>query len=197
MALRKLAASDPDIAAALAQVGQPPPRDRPPGFATLLRIIVAQQISAAAARSLWTKLTTAIDPLTPAALAARPPEELRSFGLSRQKAAYALGLAGDMACGRVDLDRVAGLDDEAAIEHLVQVKGIGRWSAEVYLLFALRRPDVWPAADLALQTAMRRLKRLRRQPDPKRMYKLAEPWRPYRSAAAHLLWHYYATAPVD
>ncbi|HEX6980892.1 MAG TPA: DNA-3-methyladenine glycosylase 2 family protein [Alphaproteobacteria bacterium] len=195
-ALRKLAARDPDIAAALKLVGYPPPRNRPPGFTSLLRTIVGQQISAAAAASLWTRLAAAIDPITPETVAALDIEDLRALGFSRQKALYARGLALDILEGRVDLDRVAQLDDEAAVNHLIQIKGIGRWSAEIYLLFALGRPDVFPAGDLALQVGMQRLKRLRRRPEPDRLLKLVEPWRPYRGAAAHFLWHYYAKAPM-
>lgn len=191
-ALKALAARDPDIARALALIGPPPPRARPPGFGSLLRAIVGQQISAAAAASLWARLAAGVDPLTPAAVAALEPEALRAFGLSRQKALYARGLALDIVEGRVDLDRVPLMDDVAAVAHLVQIKGIGRWSAEIYLLFALGRPDVFPAGDLALQVAAQRLKRMRRRPDEKRLLKLAEAWRPHRGAAAHFLWHYYA-----
>ena len=124
-------------------------------------------------------------------------EALRALGLSRQKAAFALALAGDLVERRLDLDGLAALDDEPAIAELTKVKGIGRWSAEIYLLFCLQRPDVWPAGDLALQVAMQRLKRLRQRPSPDRLIKLAKPWRPHRGAAAHLLWHYYAKAPMD
>lgn len=194
--LKLLAARDPDIAAALAVIGPPPPRDRPPGFGSLLRAIVGQQISAAAAAALWTRLAAAIDPLTPVAVAALELDALRALGLSRQKALYARGLALDVLEGRVDLDGLSALDDEAAIAHLVQIKGIGRWSAEIYLLFALGRTDIWPSGDLALAIAMQRLKRLRRRPDPKRLVRLAEPWRPHRGAAAHFLWHYYANPPM-
>jgi DNA-3-methyladenine glycosylase II len=194
-ALNALAARDRDVAAALAAIGPPAPRDRPPGFGSLLRAIVAQQISTAAAMSLWTRLAAAIDPVTPEVVARLDAEALRALGFSRQKAAYALGLARDILDRRVDLESLPSLDDESAIAHLMQIKGIGRWSAEVYLLFALGRPDIWPAGDLALAVAMQRLKRLRRRPDPKRLIRLAEPWRPYRGAAAHFLWHYYVKAP--
>ena len=194
-ALRTLAERDPVIAEALALIGLPPPRDRPPGFGSLLRAIVGQQISTAAAMALWARLAAAVDPITPETIACLDVDALRALGFSRQKAAYALGLARDILEGRVNLDSLPQLDDEAAIEHLTQIRGIGRWSAEVYLLFALGRPDIWPAGDLALAVAMQRLKRLRRRPDPKRLIRLAEPWRPYRGAAAHFLWHYYAKAP--
>ncbi len=194
-ALASIAARDPDIAKALEIIGPPPPRDRPPGFSSLLRAIVGQQISAAAATSLWNRLAAAVDPVTPEAIARLDLAALRALGFSRQKAAYAQGLARNILERRVDLESLPQLDDEAAIAHLTQIKGIGRWSAEVYLLFALGRTDIWPSGDLALAIAMQRLKRLRRRPDPKRLTRLAEPWRPHRGAAAHFLWHYYAKAP--
>ena len=194
-ALRRLAADDPALAAALAAVGLPPPRDREPGFASLARIIVGQQVSTASAVAMWVKLTAGIDPFTPDGVLARTPDELRLFGLSRQKAAYTLGLAREIAEGRLNLEGLQALDDEAAIQEITRVKGLGRWSAEIYLLFALQRTDIWPAGDLALQVGMQRLRGLRKRPDPKRMIKLAEPWRPYRGAAAHFLWHYYRKAP--
>jgi DNA-3-methyladenine glycosylase II len=195
-ALKALAKRDPDIAAALKRIGPPPPRDRPPGFSSLLRAIVGQQISSAAAAALWARLAAAIDPVSPETIAPLDAVALRALGFSRQKALYAQGLARDIIEKRVDLDLLPALDDEAAVAHLIQIKGIGRWSAEVYLLFALGRTDIFPAGDLALAIAMQRLKRLRRRPDPKRLIKLVEPWRPYRGAAAHFLWHYYKAPPV-
>lgn len=195
VALKHLAGRDPDIAVALDQIGPPPPRDRAPGFTSLLRTIVGQQISTAAANSLWNRLAAVIDPITPEAVARLDLDALRALGLSRQKALYARGLALDIIGGRVDLESLPTLDDAAAVAHLMQIKGIGQWSAEIYLLFALKRPDIWPAGDLALAIAMQRLKRLRRRPDPKRLIRLAEPWRPYRGAAAHFLWHFYAKGP--
>jgi DNA-3-methyladenine glycosylase II len=194
--LKALARRDPDIEAALRRIGPPPPRDRPPGFPSLLRAIVAQQISTAAATALWARLAAAIDPIAPETIGPIEIEALRALGFSRQKALYAQGLARDILEKRVDLDLLPTLDDEAAIAHLVQIKGIGRWSAEVYLLFALGRTDIFPSGDLALAIAMQRLKRLRRRPDPKRLIRLAEPWRPYRGAGAHFLWHYYKAAPI-
>ena len=195
-ALAALAKRDPDIAAALKAIGPPPPRDRPPGFSSLLRAIVGQQVSAASAAALWARLAAALDPIVPETVGPLELEALRALGLSRQKALYAQGLARDILAKRIDLDLLPALDDEAAVAHLVQVKGIGRWSAEVYLLFALGRTDIFPAGDLALAIAMQRLKRLRRRPDPKRLIKLVEPWRPYRGAAAHFLWHYYKAPPI-
>jgi DNA-3-methyladenine glycosylase II len=195
-ALKALAKRDPDIAAALKLIGLPPPRDRPPGFSSLLRAIVAQQISTPSAAALWARLAAAVDPIAPETIGPLELEALRALGFSRQKALYAQSLARDILEKRVDLELLPTLDDEAAIAHLVQLKGIGRWSAEVYLLFAHGRTDIFPAGDLALQVAMQRLKRLRRRPDPKRLIRLVEPWRPYRGAAAHFLWHYYKAAPI-
>jgi len=190
--LRALGGRDPLLAEAVARLGNPPSRQRTPGFETLLRIILAQQVSTASARSLWTRLEQAIVPLSPAEVGRRDEAALRALGLSRQKAAYALHLAGEIVAGRIELDRLSALGDEDAIAMLTQAKGIGRWTAEIYLLFALGRPDVWPAGDLALAVAMQALRRLPARPDPRQMIALAEPWRPYRGAAAHLLWHSYA-----
>lgn len=162
----------------------------------MLRIILGQQISAAAATSLWNRLVAAIEPLTPEAFARFDVDGLRAFGLSRQKAGYARGLALDLLEGRLDLEAVHAMDDEAAIAELVKIKGIGLWSAEIYLLFALGRRDIFPSGDLALAVAFQNLKGLRRRPTPERLLKLVEPWRPYRSAGAHFLWHYYANAPM-
>lgn len=196
VALKKLAANDPHIAEALTRIGLPPPRSRPPGFGSLTRIILGQQVSVAAASSIWNRLTAGIDPLTPENVASRTVDELRAFGLSRQKANYLLGLAADLAEGRLDLERIHALDDDAAIIELMKLKGFGRWSAEIYLLFSLGRPDIFPAGDLGLAVAMQRLKRLRKRPDPKRLLKLSESWRPYRGAAALFLWHFLHNAPL-
>lgn len=194
-ALKKLARTDPILGAALKLVGPPPPRNRPPGFASLARIIVGQQVSTASATSMWMRLCAAIDPIAPENVLARSADELRALGLSRQKAAYTLGLARALADGTLVLDDVHALEDEAAIAELTKLNGFGRWSAEIYLLFSLERPDIWPSGDLGLQIGLQRLRRLRQRPDPKRMIRLAEPWRPYRGAVAHFLWHYYHKAP--
>jgi DNA-3-methyladenine glycosylase II len=194
--LLALAERDKDIAAALAEIGPPPPRERPPGFASLLRAIVGQQVSTAAAAALWTRLGTALDPLAPETVARLEIDALRQLGLSRQKALYALGLARDILDRRIDLERVSNMADEEAVAHLIQIKGIGRWSAEIYLLFAHGRPDIFPSGDLALAIAMQHLKRLRKRPEPKRLIKLAEPWRPHRGMGAQFLWHYYKAVPI-
>ncbi|HEX9463359.1 MAG TPA: DNA-3-methyladenine glycosylase 2 family protein [Alphaproteobacteria bacterium] len=197
VAIKKLAAADRHIAEALTRIGLPPPRSRPPGFSSLARIIIGQQVSVASAAAIWTKLTTAIDPLTPENVAARTIEDLRALGLSRQKASYIHGLALDLIERRLDLERIHALEDELAIAELMKVKGFGRWSAEIYLLFSLGRPDIFPAGDLGLAVAVQRLKKLRRRPDPKRLIKLSQAWRPHRTAAAYFLWHFLHNAPFQ
>ncbi len=190
-ALEALAARDPDIARHYALCGLPPERGQPAGFAGLARIIAAQQVSAASANAIIGRLEAALRPCTPEGFLKLDDEALKAVGLSRPKMRYCRGLAEDLLAGRIDLDGLAGLDDEAAIEHLVQAKGIGVWSAEVYLLFALRRPDVWPADDLAVRIAVQRIKALETRPGRAEMRALAEPWRPHRSAAARFMWHLY------
>ncbi len=189
--LAALAERDREIAEAYARCGLPPVRVSPDGFAGLLRVIACQQVSAASGRAIVARLEQAVRPMTPGRFLALDDAGLRAVGLSRPKMRYCRGLAEDLARGRLDLAAVHALDDAAAIERITRVKGLGRWSAECYLLFALQRPDVWPADDLAVQTAMQRLKGLAARPTTAEMDRLAEPWRPYRSAAARFLWHYY------
>lgn len=190
-ALEALAERDRDIAAAYAACGLPPLRSSPAGFEGLLRVIVSQQVSIASGRAIMGRLEAALRSMTPKAFLKLDDEDLRRIGLSRQKMRYCRGLAEDLVTGRLDLAVLDGLDDAEAIAHITQVKGLGRWSAECYLLFALKRPDVWPADDLAVQASVQRLKRLEARPTTKEMDALAEPWRPYRSAAARFCWHLY------
>jgi DNA-3-methyladenine glycosylase II len=196
--LDELAEREPRIAAALAAAGYPEPRISAPGYETLLRAIVGQQVSVASAASMWSKLTALVgDPPAPEALLAASDETLRSAGLSRQKASYARSLAEEVVSGRLDF---AGLsaDDEEAIAELVRVKGIGRWTAEVYLLFAEGRTDIWPAGDLAVQIETGRIMGLEEKPTEKRVRELAEAWRPHRGAFAIFTWHHRknSAAPV-
>ena len=189
-ALAALAAIEPAFAAGLARVGPPPPRIRARGYETLLRTIVGQQVSVVAAQSIWNRLEAALGTLDPATLAAATDEVLRAAGLSRQKATYARSLAEAVTSGRLDLTALPA-DDEAAIADLVRVNGIGRWSAEIYLLFAEGRPDIWPAGDLAVQIEIGHLLGLDARPSEKLTRKLAEPWRPHRGALAVFAWHHY------
>jgi len=194
--LRALGHLDADVARAIGEAGRPPLRRREPGFRTLLRTIVGQQLSIKAAATIWSRLEAAVEPLGPARLLEFSDDELRALGLSRQKVIYGRALAEDVMSGRVDLSGIAVLDDGDAIAELVKLKGIGRWTAEVYLLFALGRPDVFPADDLALMVAAQRVKRLDERPNGAALRELAENWRPWRGVAAHFLWHYYKFEPL-
>jgi DNA-3-methyladenine glycosylase II len=186
-----LAANDGHVAEWLARIGYPSPRARPIGFVGFARAIVAQQVSVAAANGIWAKLEAGLGEIAPERVLDASDENLRGMGLSRQKAAYVRGLAAATVSGDLDFEALHRAEDEDAIATITKLKGLGRWSAEIYLLFALRRPDVWPGNDLALQEAMRILKGLRKRPDEKRLRKLGEPWRPHRSAGALFLWHVY------
>ena len=197
--LDALAAIEPRIAAALDRVGYPPTRIRARGHATLMRTIVGQQVSVKAADAVWRKPEVLGDPTNPAVIAALSDEGLRACGFSRQKTGYARSLAEEVTSGRLNLDHLPE-DDEGAIAQLVRVKGIGRWSAEVYLLFAEGRPDIWPAGDLAVQIEVGRILGLPERPSERMTRELAEAWRPYRGAAAIFTWHHYGAgadvAPV-
>ena len=190
-ALEALAARDADIARHFAACGLPPVRRHQTGFGGLLRIIMAQQVSTASAAAITARLNAAVRPLTPSGFLALDDDELRRIGLSGQKIRYGRALAEDVLARRIDLRRLHRLDDDEAIAHLTQAKGVGHWTAEIYLLFALRRPDVWPAGDLAVQVALQRLKNLDTRPDATAMRALGEAWRPHRSTAARFLWHFY------
>lgn len=189
--LECLAARDPDLAAAFAACGLPPVSRQERGFAGVLDTVLAQQVSAGATRAIRRRLHDAVGELTPRTFLALGDADLRAVGLSRQKIRYGRGIAEATLSGELDFEAIAGLGDADAKAALCRIKGIGPWTAELYLLFALGRPDIWPAADLAVQEALRRLKRLRTRPNTRRMRELGEPWRPYRSAAARFLWHYY------
>lgn len=181
----------PPFADAMARHGVPAPRVQPRGYQTLLRTIVGQQVSVAAAASVWRKLEAALGPgCPPELLAAQSDETLRACGLSRQKAGYARSLAGLVTSGALDLHALPA-DDEEAIAQLVAVKGIGRWSAEIYLLFAEGRADIWPAGDLAVQIEIGRLFGMPERPSERAVRALAEDWRPHRGTAAILAWHSY------
>jgi DNA-3-methyladenine glycosylase II len=197
-AIDRLAAIDPDVAAAVARIGYPIPRLREPGFATLLRIMVAQQVSTRAAAAIWSRLELACAPLVSAErFLALDEDALRLIGLSRRKMEYGRGLAEAVASQALDLEGLAEHPEEAAIAAISALRGFGRWSAEIYLLFALGRTDSFPGDDLAVQIGMQRLKGLPARPDRKAMDVLAEPWRPYRGCGALLLWHVYGSATLD
>ncbi len=191
LALTELAARDRDLAHAIQAVGRPRLRTREAGFPALLRIIVEQQLSVASARAIWGRLEGALGTVTPARYLALGEEGATNAGMSRPKHRYATGLAYEIAAGRLDLEGLEALEDEEAIATLTAIKGIGRWTAEIYLLSALARPDVWPVGDLAIATATGCIKGLAARPGPKELLAIGEAWRPWRAVAARLVWHYF------
>ena len=189
--LDHVAALEPLMGVAIERVGYPEPRLRPTGYVTLLRTIVGQQVSVAAAASVWTKLAALLgDDIPPEALLAADFDSLRACGFSRQKQGYARSLCELVMSGVLELDALPA-DDEEAIAELTRIKGIGRWSAEIYLLFAEGRPDIWPAGDLAVMAGLAKLLKLEARPDEKATRLIAEPWRPHRGAVAIFTWHCY------
>ena len=190
-----LARLEPRFLRLLAAHGLPAPREAPRGLGGLVRAVVGQQLSIHAAARIWARLQALCDPGDPEALLALPPGALRSAGLSAPKIRHVRGLAEAVSSGRLDLSRLPAADEEA-VAALVALPGIGRWTAEIYLLFAERRRDVLPAGDLALQLAAARLFGLAARPSERALRAMAEAWSPRRSAAAHLLWHAYRLPPV-
>jgi len=186
-----LAARDPDLARIYQKLGAPPLWEREPGFATLVYIILEQQVSLASARAALVKLQEASGTITPETFLRFEEAELKQIGFSRQKAGYCRGLAHSILNGETDLARIAQLEDQAAFEALVKIKGVGLWTANIYLLMALLRPDSWPSGDLALEVAWQRLKNLETRPNQEQMTAIAANWHPWRAVAARLLWHYY------
>jgi DNA-3-methyladenine glycosylase II len=184
-----LASRDADLSSVLQKYGPPPLWGRRPGFATLVRIILEQQVSLVSARSMFARLTTHIQPFTPERFLQLGDTQLRALGVTRQKSSYFLSLAEATTAG--DLDNLARLDDEEARSALIRIKGIGSWTADIYLLMVLKRPDIWPNGDVALATATMNLKKLDSRPSYPRLVEMAEGWRPYRSVAARMLWQYY------
>lgn len=190
-AMAALCGIEPAFAVAVGNAGHPAPRISERGFATLLRTIVGQQVSVASAAAVWNKLDAVVGGAgDPEKIAAASDELLKSAGLSRQKLGYARSLADEVTSGRLDLTNLPE-DDEEAIAALVRVKGIGRWSAEIYLLFAEGRTDIWPAGDLAIQIEVGRILGHETRPSEKLTREVAEAWRPHRGAAAIFAWHHY------
>lgn len=190
VAARHLADLDPDLAQIYEKLGPPPLWSREPGFPTLIHIILEQQVSLASAQAAMDRLLAAASPLGPETFLAFDDAALKTIGFSRQKTGYGRLLAQALLDG-FDLDGLEALDDESARGKLLALKGIGPWSADIYLLMALRRPDVWPRGDLALAAAISQVKRLDQRPTPQAFDALGEPWRPWRSVAARMLWQHY------
>jgi len=190
-AVKELASRDPDLADIVRRYGAPPMWGRPPGYPTLIRIILEQQVSLSSARAAYDRLEEALGEITPANFLKLGDTELKTVGFSRQKTRYGRLLAEDILDGSFDVDALGDLPDEEARTRLTGLKGIGRWSADIYLLMALRRPDVWPIGDLALVSAVRRIKGLNRVPTREEWGRIGDDWRPWRSVAARLAWFDY------
>jgi DNA-3-methyladenine glycosylase II len=196
LAVEALAGADPDLAGIVDRNGPPPLWAREPSFETLVNIILEQQVSLGSAAAALVRLRAALGigasaPIDPSAVTALGEEAMRTAGLTRQKARYLAGLAADVSTGRLDLEAIAAAPDDDARAALIEVTGIGRWTADIYLLMALGRPDIWPDGDLALAAAMRRAKRLAALPSRDDQRSIAEAWRPWRAVAARILWHAY------
>jgi DNA-3-methyladenine glycosylase II len=187
----RLVARDTDLARIVTRHGPPPLWAREPGFATLVHIILEQQVSLRSAEAAMGRLVAAAGEISAAAIVAAGPERLIPAGLTRQKTRYLLGLSQGVLDGRLNLDALASADDQTARQQLLGFAGIGPWTADIYLLMALGRPDIWPVGDLALATAMRRAKRLAIVPRSDEQLGMAEMWRPVRAVAARILWHSY------
>jgi DNA-3-methyladenine glycosylase II len=190
-AVRTLALGDEHLAAVVRAYGPPPFWVRDPGFGTLILIILEQQVSLASARAAYTRLEKALGRVSPSRLLTLNDSQLKRIGFSRQKMQYARLLATAITKRRLRLSALTQMQDEEARRNLLALKGIGPWSADIYLLMALRRPDVWPTGDLALAVATRDVKRLRSIPGPSRLNQIGQAWHPWRAVAARILWHHY------
>ncbi|MEM7348618.1 MAG: DNA-3-methyladenine glycosylase 2 family protein [Chloroflexota bacterium] len=189
--LQYLTDRDSDLARIVIDFGPPPLWSREPGFSTLIHIILEQQVSLASAKAAHDKLLAIATPLTPERFLTLDDATLKTAGFSRQKTAYSRYLAEALIDGSLDLATLSTLDDDAVRAELTKIKGIGPWTANIYLLMVLRRPDIWPVGDLALVVAAQYLKNLPARPKPHELEQIGEAWRPWRSVAARLLWHYY------
>jgi len=186
-----LAACDETLARILATYGPPPMWRRRTGFSTLVHIILEQQVSLKSAKAMLLRLQSAIDPFTPERFVELGETHFRSLGVTRQKSAYLLDLSGSILKGELSFNKLSRMSDDEARTSLTRIKGIGSWSADVYLLMAMRRADIWPAGDLALAVAAKDLWGLEKRPTPDELELIAEKWRPYRAVAARMLWQHY------
>jgi len=191
-----LAKRDPDLARVLDRLGPPPLWDREPGFPTLVHIILEQQVSLASAKAAFEKLVARVHPLEPSPFLELQDSELKAIGFSGQKERYCRELAKAVLDGSLDLNGLGTMPDDDVRTELTKIVGIGRWTADIYLLMALDRPDVWPRGDLALHKAVQDLKSLETSPTPAEFEELGESWRPWRSVAARMLWNHYLHPPA-
>lgn len=182
---------DPDLARVVQEIGPPPMWARGAGFSTLIHIILEQQVSLSSARAAYDRLLELVSSLTPRRFLKLDDATLKAVGFSRQKTLYARNLARSVIAGRLRIGGLSAMDDEAARSELIKIKGIGSWTADIYLLMALLRPDIWPKGDLALAVAAQRVKQLLSRPTEEELGALSENWKPWRAVAARILWHYY------
>src|SRR2546428_7772538 len=195
MGVAELSRRDPHLARVIQRHGAPPLWDRAPGFQTLVQIILEQQVSLASGRAAYARLETVAGEVTPGSVAALDDALLQGAGLTRQKVSYIRGLAQAIVAGEFDPSALAYLDDDAARTALIKLRGVGLWTADIYLLMALGRADIWPAGDLALVAAMREVKRMRSLPSSDRVERITRAWSPWRAVAARVLWHHYLSTP--
>ena len=194
--LDNIATRDSDVAKALEQLGYPEPRIRAQGFETFFSIVVSQQLSTHAATAIMGRARDLIPELNAQSVNSLTADELRGIGLSRQKVTYIQGLCQAVLDGSFDPDALESMDNDTAIKQIVALKGFGSWSAEIYLMFSLQRPDIFPSGDLALLQSLQRLKRLDEKPTPKQAQQIIAHWSPWRSVGSLFLWHYYHGAPT-
>lgn len=190
-AVKELSAADADLAAIVDAHGGPPMWRRDPGFPTLMLLILEQQVSLASARATFDRLCREVGELTPACFLDLDAATLRALGFSRQKTRYGRALAETLAAGKLNLNRLAAMDDDEVRARLTRITGVGPWTADIYLMMALRRPDIWPVQDLALGIAAQEIKGLPERPAAGALMEMGEMWRPWRAVAARILWHYY------
>lgn len=192
-----LSSKDRDLCHVIDCYGEPPLRFRDPGFPALVRIILEQQVSLASAKAAFDRLVNALDSLQPSSFLTLNDNELRAIGFSRQKARYCRSLAEAVLAEELDLASLEILSDTNVRDELTNMIGIGPWTADIYLITSLRRPDVWPPGDIALMTSYQRLTHLENLPDTTQMKEISDHWRPWRTVAACILWHYYVQGRED
>ena len=186
-----LTKGDRDLAKIIAEFDNPPQWKREPGFPTLIQIILEQQVSLASAKATFNRLCKTINPLTPEYFISLSQAKLKIIGFSRQKIIYSRELANTILNNQLDLKSLEKLDDLTIRKKLLQIKGIGDWTVDMYLMMALQRPDIFPSKDLAVAIAVKEIKHLSTRPKPTELELIAETWRPYRAVATQILWHYY------
>lgn len=189
--LKRLIKCDRDLAEVVNTYGYPPQWQREPGFATLIQIILEQQVSLASAKAAFTRLQTAVTKLTPDSFLSLDDAQLKAIGFSRQKIRYGRELAKAIAKKTLDLASLESLTDSEIRKQLTQIKGVGDWTVDMYLMMALQRPDIFPSKDLAVAIAIQEIKRLETRPKAAQLQTIAESWQPYRAIATKILWHYY------